>query len=74
MVVPLICIYYAPFSDLGSNNLTGILPVLPFAQYTEGCSLGNNSFTCPLPAGAAKKCSGWMPGTGVKCHNNSKML
>lgn len=44
--------------DLLSNALTGRMPELPWSQYTYGCWLGDNAFTCPLPHGARSNCTG----------------
>jgi len=48
---------------LYGNTLTGVIPPMPFSQYTRCCLqdplvLNSNSFTCPLPAGsdACKYC------------------
>ena len=38
---------------LFNNSLGGIVPPLPFAQYTSDCSMHGNKFSCPLPADAA---------------------
>jgi hypothetical protein len=51
------------FLALEHNRLTGSIPALPFAQYTQWCSLtdvasGCNRFLCPLPPAARD------------CHNN----
>ena len=49
--------------DFDTNNLTGVVPPLPFAQYAGICCLENkrsyntNHFTCPLPPGAST-CNG----------------
>jgi hypothetical protein len=60
---------------LASNNLSGEVPPLPFAQYTGGCFLnlpapGNcpicNHFSCPLPAGS-EQCKIDGGGAGVYC-------
>ena len=42
------------FLNLGHNRLTGVVPSLPFKNYTNGCSLQDltspsNHYTCPLP-------------------------
>jgi hypothetical protein len=34
------------------NHFTGVLPAFNFSQFTVGCVLDNQDFTCPLPAGA----------------------
>ena len=39
-----------------SGGLGGVLPPLPFEQYTA-CGLEANRFSCPLPDGAAEACS-----------------
>ena len=37
------------------NQLTGLVPELPFAQYTGICAIGpGNHFKCPLPSGSDK--------------------
>ena len=49
------------FLRVGYNHLTGIVPSLPFHQYTGGCELidhhagstGGNQYACPLPPNAA---------------------
>jgi hypothetical protein len=44
--------------SLESNTITGLLPALPFDQYTDNCCLelpqgsAANHFTCPLPQGS----------------------
>jgi hypothetical protein len=41
--------------DLANNRLSGLVPPLPFGQYTIHCCLedaSRNRFACPLPAGA----------------------
>jgi hypothetical protein len=49
--------------ELNSNKLTGIVPPLPFAQYSDGCYLDSpdyctepecNHFKCPLPPNSDK--------------------
>jgi len=45
--------------DLLGNKLHGALPELPWVQYTSGCWLGGNNFSCPLPPGAATNCTGY---------------
>ena len=45
--------------DLLGNALGGALPELPWGQYTSGCWLGGNNFSCPLPPGAATNCTGY---------------
>jgi hypothetical protein len=50
---------YLSTLDFSGDQLGGLLPALPFKQYTGanssvgGCNLGNNDFVCPLPDGAA---------------------
>jgi hypothetical protein len=48
--------------DLSFNHLTGLVPELPWNQYTRGCSLQgfnnsayhpSNNYTCPLPTNSA---------------------
>jgi hypothetical protein len=42
--------------NLISNSLEGVVPALPFSQYTDGCTLAVQSgkgFDCPLPPGAS---------------------
>jgi Leucine-rich repeat (LRR) protein len=64
--------------ELQDNRLTGKVPALPFAQYTEQCSLDNgpshsahctepncNHFDCPLPTGS-DQCQ-WGFSAGVHC-------
>ena len=41
-------------------GLGGVLPRLPFHQYV-GCGVEGNSWTCPLPPGAAEYCSQGQP-------------
>ena len=48
----------------GSAGLGGVLPALPFQQYT-GCGLEGNLWSCPLPEGAAEACSAGQP---LTCH------
>jgi hypothetical protein len=51
------------------NQLTGIVPALPFKQYTTCCLSPNespNDFTCPLPADAAACICEGKP--GVACN------
>jgi hypothetical protein len=54
------------FLDFLSNHLTGTVPALPFKQYTRGCCLSPNKFSCPLPADAAACVCGGKP--GVACN------
>eukprot|EP00937_MAST-01D_sp_MAST-1D-sp2_P001639 g1639.t1 len=42
---------------LRNNTLTGLVPALPWKQYTDYCTIGGNPFTCPLPGGATD-CNG----------------
>jgi hypothetical protein len=64
--------------QLRSNSLTGLVPALPFAQYTDACVLAagskyctaGNQFSCPLPA-SAQQCKS-KPGevdVGVVCRS-----
>jgi hypothetical protein len=50
------------FLYLNNNKLVGLLPAMPFAQYTGYCCLqysGSNHFDCPLPPGTDKcNCGG----------------
>jgi hypothetical protein len=58
---------------LDNNALTGLVPPLPFKQYSVGCYLDNpgctepncNHFKCHLPAGN-EQCK-WHGGAGVHC-------
>jgi Leucine-rich repeat (LRR) protein len=49
---------------LMNNQLTGDISFLPFDQYGD-CDLSRNSFNCPIPDGAKKKCG------VIKCRNSS---
>ena len=49
---------------LDYNNITGMVPDLPFAQY-KSCNLYKNHFGCPLPPGS-NTCNG--SSTAVTCH------
>jgi hypothetical protein len=62
-------------SDLAHNSLTGLVPPLPFKQYSNGCGLDDpdgcgatcNHFKCPLPAGSEQcKYPGGRPGVHCK--------
>jgi hypothetical protein len=65
---------------LNNNRLTGLVPSLPFAQYTDryggecvldnptGCTEPNcNHFKCPLPAGSEQCKDASVSGPGVHC-------
>ena len=45
--------------DLLNNAFTGLLPPLPWPQYSDGCWLNGNNFSCPLPPGAVGNCTGF---------------
>jgi hypothetical protein len=48
------------FLTLGRNLLTGKLPAFNFSQFTQCCTMDEDPFTCPLPAGA-ETCVGGPP-------------
>jgi hypothetical protein len=56
---------------LFGNALTGLVPPLPFKQYSYRCKLdytgGSNHFKCPLPAGSEQCDAGGGAGSGVHC-------
>ena len=52
-------------TDIGLDinpHLTGVLPAFNFSQFTGGCVMFGDNFTCPLPAGAAT-CDHWIDGS-----------
>ena len=53
---------------LYDNHLSGVVPPLPFSQYTDFCNIGGtNDFACPLPDGAAD-CGDPYCGPAGVCH------
>jgi hypothetical protein len=38
---------------LDADQLSGVVPVLPFEKYTKYCAMNANSFKCPLPANSS---------------------
>jgi hypothetical protein len=56
------------FICLPNMQLTGKLPKFNFSQFTECCSMGGDTFTCPLPTGANTTCAGG-PSPHCVCHS-----
>jgi hypothetical protein len=58
--------------EFQNNRLTGVVPNLPFQNYTAHCGLtmgGTNMFTCPLPPGA-RRCTMYdcpLPADSASC-------
>lgn len=52
---------------LQGNKLNWSLPAVDYSQFNFECSLRDNPFACPLPAGAADKC-------GATCVNSTELL
>jgi hypothetical protein len=88
-----LCMCVAPLThplgrNLCNNRLTGVVPNLPFAQYTNGCTLQydppSNRFACPLPqvrqrrralhVAAARCYTHTTPSAAQLCHPSICML